>query len=241
MAKPATFVLVHGAWHGGWCWAGVADILRGRGHKVTTPTQTGLGERAHLLSKAITLSVFVEDIVNHLIFEDLSGAVLVGHSFGGAPVLGAADRERERIARLILLDGAIMEDGETWFGLLPRDIREARFKLAQETSGGVSLPVPPASEFGVSDPAQVKYLSARLTPHPAVTFSTELELNGPPGNRLPAAYISCTNPVHKPAIACHERAKALGWAVTELASAHDCMVTDPAATADLLERLGAPS
>ncbi len=91
----------------------------------------------------------------------------------------------------------------------------------------------------MTDPDQAKYLSARLTPHPAATFSTELELNGPPGGKLAVDYISCTKPVHKPAIACHERAKALGWPVTELATAHDAMITEPAATADLLERLGA--
>lgn len=238
-AEATTFVLVHGAWHGGWCWKAVADVLRGRGHRVTTPTQTGLGERAHLLSKSITLPVFVQDIVNHLNFEDLTDVILVGHSFGGAPAIGAADRLRQRIARLILLDGAIMEDGETWFGLLPRDIRDARFRLARETSAGMSLPVPPPSEFGVTDPAQVKYLSAKLTPHPLATFSTELELNGPPGNGLPVDYIACTQPVHKPAAACHERAKALGWPVTEFAAAHDAMITAPLASAELLEKLAA--
>jgi len=117
-----TFVLVHGVWHGGWCWSRVAALLRARGHRVTTPTQTGLGERSHLLSPAITMDTFVEDIVRHLEWEDLQDVVLVGHSFGGAPITGAADRVLERIGRLIYLDGAIMEDGETWFGLLPPDI-----------------------------------------------------------------------------------------------------------------------
>ena len=80
----STFVLVHGAWHGGWCWARVANILRARGHAVTTPTQTGVGEKSHLLSRDITLTTFGEDIVNHLRFEELEEVVLVGHSFGGA-------------------------------------------------------------------------------------------------------------------------------------------------------------
>src|SRR6266516_7630692 len=82
-AGGKTFVLVHGAWHGGWCWGKVATTLRGRGHTVFTPTQTGLGERSHLLSKSITLDTFVEDIVNVLKFEDLKDVILVGHSFGG--------------------------------------------------------------------------------------------------------------------------------------------------------------
>jgi len=109
-----TFVLVHGMWHGGWCWSRVAEALRARGHRVTTPTQTGLGERKHLLSASITLDTFVADVVNHLEWEDLSEVVLVGHSFGGAPISGAADGAPERIAKLIYLDAAIMEDGETW-------------------------------------------------------------------------------------------------------------------------------
>src|SRR5437870_587324 len=82
-AGGKTFVLVHGAWHGGWCWSKVAAILRRRGHTVLTPTQTGLGERSHLMSKAISLDTFVDDIANVLKFEDLNDVILVGHSFGG--------------------------------------------------------------------------------------------------------------------------------------------------------------
>ncbi len=102
---PKAYVLVHGGWHGGWCWKRVADVLRSRGHNVTTPTQTGLGERSHLLSESITLSVFIDDIVNHLTWENLTSVVLVGHSFGGITITGVADAVPERIAKLIYLDG----------------------------------------------------------------------------------------------------------------------------------------
>ena len=125
---PHTFVLVHGIWHGGWCWDEVAEILRGRGHRVTAPTQTGLGERSHLLSKDITLTTFVDDIVNHLTWNELENVILVGHSFGGAVIIGAADRARDRLDRLIFLDGAIMKNGETWFGLLPKEMADDRLK-----------------------------------------------------------------------------------------------------------------
>lgn len=133
------FVLVHGVWHGGWCWKRVAEILRARGHIVATPTQTGLGERSHLLSPSITLSVFVDDIVNHIKWEDLTNVVLVGHSFGGAAITGAADAVSERIAKLVYLDAAIMKDGETWFSLLPKELVKERIQAAKESSGGLSV------------------------------------------------------------------------------------------------------
>lgn len=236
--SPRTFVLVHGTWHGGWCWSRVAGILRGRGHTVTTPTQTGLGERMHLMSTAITLDTFVADIVNHLKWEDLSAVVLVGHSFGGAPISGAADQIRERIARLIYLDAAILEDGETWFGLLPPDLVGERTKLAQEFSGGVSLPPAPPESFGVTDPDDAAWLARRLTPHPLATQATPLRLNHRCGNGLPAYYITCTEPAYRPALPMRERAEERGWPISSLATGHDAMVTDPLATADLLENLG---
>jgi pimeloyl-ACP methyl ester carboxylesterase len=153
VAGSTTFVLVHGAWHGGWCWSRVAAILRGRGHTVVTPTQTGLGERSHLLSRSIDLDVFVADVVNILKWEDLTDVVLVGHSFGGNAVSGAADRVPDRIRQLVYLDAIIQENGQSAFSQLPKDVVEARTKAAQESSGGVSMPTPPASAFGIADPA----------------------------------------------------------------------------------------
>jgi pimeloyl-ACP methyl ester carboxylesterase len=232
-----TFVLVHGIWHGGWCWSRVAEVLRIRGHTVTTPTQTGLGEREHLLSASITLDTFVTDIVNHLEWEDLSEVVLVGHSFGGAPISGAADRVPERIAKLIYLDGAIMEDGETWFGLLPPDLVAERTMMAQDFSGGVSLPPAPPESFGVTDPDDSAWLARRLTPHPLATLTTPLRLEHRCGNRLPARYIACTSPTYRPAAMCRERAEDRGWPLFPLASGHDAMVSHAQATAEVLEAL----
>ena len=140
---PKNFVLVHGAWHGGWCWERVAAILQSRGHCVTTPTQTGLGERSHLLSETITPSVFIDDIVNHLKWENLTNVILVGHSFGGLTITGVADAVPERIAKLIYLDAAIIENGEAAFDLLPKEIVVVRLNAANETSGGLAINVPP--------------------------------------------------------------------------------------------------
>jgi pimeloyl-ACP methyl ester carboxylesterase len=238
MARAATsknFVLVHGAWHGGWCWGKVAAILRGRGHTVLTPTQTGLGERSHLLSKSITLDTFVNDIVNVLKFEDLKDVILVGHSFGGPPITGTADRVPERIKQLVYLDAAMLQGGQSVFSLLPPELVAARRKAAEETSGGVSIPPPPAASFGISDPAQQAWLSARLTPHPFGTYESPLTLKNPFGNGVPMVYISCTDPAYPPLNASKEWATRQGIKMVELKTGHDAMVTVPEKLADMLD------
>ena len=127
-----TFVLVHGAWHGGWCWSRVADRLRAAGHRVFTPTQTGLGERKHLLSKDITLDTFAKDIANVFEAEELSNVMLVGHSFGGLAISGVADTMPERIRHLVYLDSLMVEGGKSPFDSLPADVVAARRKAAEE-------------------------------------------------------------------------------------------------------------
>ncbi len=234
---PLTFVLVHGMWHGGWCWKDVADILRARGHAVTAPTQTGLGERSHLMSKDITFDTFIGDIVNHLHWNELEDVTLVGHSFAGAVILGVADRAPHRLRRLIFLDGAVMDNAETWFGKLPGDIADERLAAAQESSGGVSLPVGEPETFGVTEPDQVAHLKRLLTPHPLGTCTTPLILNAPPANGIPVDYIACTDPAYPPAAGSHKRARTLGWRMHELATGHDAMVSAPKATANLLEKV----
>ena len=232
-----TFVLVHGAWHGGWCWRDVAAILRARGHAVTTPTQTGLGERAHLLSRAIDLATFVTDIETHILFEDLADVVLVGHSFAGPVISGVADRIPEGLSRLIYLDAQVLESGETPMSRMPEDIAAERIRQAEESSGGLSLPAPPASVFGVRDPHQTAWVESRLTPHPMRTYHCALTLSNSCGNGLPADYIVCTDPIYQPLQSARERARQAGWPMHELPTGHDAMVTEPGATADLLEAI----
>jgi pimeloyl-ACP methyl ester carboxylesterase len=229
-----TFVLVHGAWHGGWCWGKVAAILRGRGHTVVTPTQTGLGERSHLLSKSITLDTFVDDIVNVLKFEELKDVILVGHSFGGNAISGTADRMPDRIRQLIYLDAAMLENGQSVFSLLPPDVVAARTKAAQDSSGGLSIPPPPAAAFGLSDPAQQAWLTARLTPHPFGTFNSPLTLKNKIANGLPATYIICSDPMYGPLQASRDVVKKIGMKTVEIKTGHDAMVTVPEKLADML-------
>jgi pimeloyl-ACP methyl ester carboxylesterase len=223
-----TFVLVHGAWHGGWCWSRVADKLRAAGHQVFTPTQTGLGERKHLLSKDITLDTFTRDVANAIEAEELTKIVLVGHSFGGLAISGVADAMPERIRHLVYLDSLMVEGGKSPFDSLPPDVVAARRKAAEESSGGLSLPAPPPSAFGVSDAKDTEWVKRRLTPHPLGTYTSTLNIKGPVGNNLPRTYIHCTNPSYAALQASRNWVKAQqGWRWAEIATGHDAMVTAP--------------
>ena len=130
-----TFVLVHGAWHGGWCWRDVARSLRAAGHTVFTPTQTGLGERRHLLSDAVGLDVFALDVANVLEAEELTDVILVGHSFGGITITAVADRLPERLRHLVYLDAAVVHSGESDFAEYPADLVAARRNAAAASPG----------------------------------------------------------------------------------------------------------
>ena len=232
---PRTYVLVHGAWHGGWCWRRVADRLRAAGHTVFTPTCTGLGERSHLLSEDITLDTFTEDIAKVIEFEELDDIILVGHSFGGLPISGVADRMPERIRHLVYLDSLILQGGESPFGVLPPDVVEARRQAAEETSGGLSLPVPPPSAFAVTDPDDVAWLERRLTPHPLGTYTSPLNISGPVGNDLPRTYIACTDPPYAVLAAVWDWAREQpDWKWDEIATGHDAMVTAPDELSEML-------
>lgn len=235
--KPRAIVLVHGLWHGGWCWSRVAEILRGRDFRVDTPTNTGVGERSHLLSKDITLETFVEDIVQHVRFEQLQDIILVGHSFGGATVTGVADKIRDRIAKLIYLDGAILESGETWMSLLDAQFAKVRTELAHSSSGGLSLPPVKPAAMGVTKDEDAAFIQSRLTPHPFATMTTALDLERPAGDGLDVHYIQCVNPPYPPASLSLARAHEKHWPVTQIATGHDAMVLAPALVADEIDRI----
>lgn len=230
------YVLVHGAWHGGWCWRRVAAPLAARGHRVTAPTQTGLGERSHLMSPDIDLGTFIDDIVNHIEFEDLNDVILVGHSFAGAVITGVADRVRERLSELVYLDASVIANGECAVDQLPQEIVDERNAAAERSSGGVSLPPPAPHVFGVRDPADIAWLDGRLTPHPWRTYTTPLRIDGPLGSGVRSRYIVCTAPRYRTIEKPLEAARQAGFRVEELATGHDAMVTDPAGVVALLDR-----
>lgn len=233
---PGTFVLLHGAWHGGWCWERVAEPLRARGHRVTTPTQTGLGERRHLLSDRLTLEVFGQDLIRHIETEDLADVVLVGHSFGGNAVSIAAERIPSRISGLVYLDSTILfADQRLIDTMSPGKLKERVLAFAASPDG-VSIEPPPASAFGVLDAEDQAWVEARLTPHPISTMQSALPITGPPGNGLPARYIACTDPLYHPRERTSAWAAALGTSVEDLGTGHDAMVTAPEALVELLDQ-----
>ncbi|VTU34351.1 haloalkane dehalogenase [Variovorax sp. PBS-H4] len=236
-----TFVLQHGAWHGGWCWVRVADRLRAQGHSVFTPTATGLGERAHLLSRDITVDVFVTDLAAMIEAEELKDVVLVGHSFGGLAITGAADRVKSRLRRLVYLDAAILQPGQSILDSMPPEIAAQRRETIR-AGGGISLPVPPASYFGISEPSDTAWLQRRLTPHPAVSYDSPLTLRAPVGNGVPATYIGCTvNPLAsiEPMRQWARTQAAAGkdWTYEQLPSVHNAMMTVPELLTQSLLRL----
>jgi pimeloyl-ACP methyl ester carboxylesterase len=223
----ATFVLVHGAWHGGWCWGKVAPLLRAAGHQVFAPTLTGLGERSHLFSPAIGLSTHIQDVVNVLVFEDLHDVILVGHSYGGIVITGVADRMRARIARLVYLDAFVAEDGASW-----RALRNA--PLPQE--GAPAIPPRPLADFGVTAEADIDWAAPRLTPQPAQTAVEPLKLTDPNiVSAFPRTYIRCLDYAMPAFAALADRiSRDPAWTYRAMNTGHDAMITAPAELSALL-------
>jgi pimeloyl-ACP methyl ester carboxylesterase len=230
-----TFVLVHGAWHGGWCWDRVAPLLRAAGHEVHTPTLTGLSERAHLISPTVGLDTHVEDVVRLLDVLDLRDVVLVGHSYAGQLVTAVADRRPDAIGLRVYLDAFVGEDGETAVSLQPETVAHHWAESAAGPGFGWLVPVRKLEVLGVTEPADVDWLTPRLTPHPWKTYTDPLRLTGA-ADRVPAAFIECVSWM-RVFQSQAERARAKGWPVHELPTGHEAMVTAPRDLADVLLEL----
>ncbi len=230
------FLLVHGAWHGGWCWRDVAENLRAAGHHVWTPTMTGLGERAHLLNADVGLSTCIEDICAVIEAEELTELVLVGHSFAGPVISGVADRLSHRLQQLIYLDALIVQSGQSAISIFPPQVQQERSRTID--AEGLRMAIPSADKFGVSQTDQVDWLARRLTPHPLKSYTETLQLEHPLGNGLPKTYIAVTEPWYPPLASLREWIKVQpDWEWRELAAGHDAMLTSPNALARLLEAL----
>ncbi len=238
-----TFVLVHGAWHGGWCWRRVTDVLRARGHRVFAPTLTGLGDRAHLFSQDISLETHVQDVLAVVETEELGNFVLVGHSYGGIVISGVADALRERVSRYVYLDGSVPPDMSpgasfSWAAFNPPEAREARLKSVREEGKGVALPAPPPSAFAVDKPADVAWLQRRLRPMPVGTYTETFALKNSGSNGLRRTYIASTKPVYSLLVPTHNRIKGdATWSFTTIEAGHNSMVTAPAELASMFIRL----
>lgn len=229
-AAPATFVVAHGAWSAGWGWKKMHPLMTGRGHRLLTPSYTGLGERAHLANANIDLDTHITDIVNVLVYEDLRDVVLVGHSYGGMVATGVADRARDRLSRLIYIDAFVPDNGQSLFDLTAQNVEQSR-AAAVDRWRVAPNPLPPDTPD-----EDLPWIAARRMPHPIKTFEQPLRLtNGP--LTLPRHYVVCTkNETFRPYF---NMAKAAGWPVYELASSHNPHITVPTQLADLLEQMSA--
>ena len=231
------FLLIHGAWHGGWVWNEISEILNYQGYSVSTPTLTGLGEKKHLLSSKITIDTFIEDVVNHIIFENLNNIILVGHSFAGSVISGVADRLKDRIQKLIYFDAMILIDGQKPFDITPKETVEQRIELAKKFGNNISIPAPSADAFGVFDIKKSLLLEEKLTPHPLSAFQSKLILKNEVGNGIPLSYIFCTKPVYKSLESSRVVVRKMKWPIFELNAGHDAMLTHPKETLNLLMKI----
>jgi pimeloyl-ACP methyl ester carboxylesterase len=233
--KSNTYVLIHGAFHGGWCWQMVGKELRSKGNTVYTPTLSGQGERKNTLDTNINLQTHIQDVVNTIVMEDLHDVILVGHSYAGAIIAGVADRIPERLSKLIFLDALIVENGQSANDLNPADVVEGFKKASIKNDNGLSIPILSSEFFGVTDSATIKWANAKLTNQPYRTFSQKLVLRNPYGNNIPITYIACIGPELRAIQRSVDIAKAKkGWKYLEINTGHDAMLTKPVNLAKLL-------
>jgi pimeloyl-ACP methyl ester carboxylesterase len=232
----ATFVLVHGGAHGGWCYQKVARLLRAAGHDVYTPTLTGLGERSHLVGPDVDLDLHVRDVVAVLHYEDLRDVTLVGHSYGGMVITGVADRAADRVGRLVYLDAANPVNGQSLVDVAGPFIEATR--PTGRVVDGVELVLYPGTEplpnYGVTDPADIAWMQERLTPHPWKCFEQKLGLaNEKALWAIPQYHIVCTTTLATRDRGLVSRARREGrlW---DIDTGHDLMITEPRAVANAL-------
>jgi pimeloyl-ACP methyl ester carboxylesterase len=227
-----TFVLVHGAWHGGWCWQRVADRLRKGGHVVFTPTLTGLGERSHLLRAGIDLTTHVTDVVNVMKWEQLSDAVLCGHSYGGMVISGAADQMVASIRSIVFLDAFVPKNGEAAQDLTSAAVVEiARAAMAR---GEITMPPRPAEAFGVNL-ADRAWVDRLCVGQPIGTFTQKLALTGARDRISRKSYIraaSYPNPGFDRALAAARSDPS--WRTYEVSCGHDVMIDAPDRLTEIL-------
>lgn len=240
----ANFVLVHGAWHGAWCWRDVSALLTRQGHRVYTPTLTGLGERAHLLSPNIHLETHIQDVMGVIVAEELQDLVLVGHSYAGMLVTAVADRMPERLRHLVYLDAVVPQPGEAWSSTHTEAVKRLRLGAARQDPLFAFL-APDPSMFGLHHEAY-EWVKRRQTPHPAQPYLDALDFNPQRVAQVPRTFVNCTEPALATIEVSRSRVRSAqfwegawlpGSQILEMATGHDPMVSEPAALADLLAQL----
>jgi pimeloyl-ACP methyl ester carboxylesterase len=226
-----TFVLVHGAWHGGWSWRRVSDLLEKKGHKVFTPTMTGLGACSHLVNKDINLSTHITDIINFIEWENLNDIVLVGHSYGGYIISGVAEKVSGKIGSIVFLDAFVPESGDSLAASSSQPVREAI--AAALGRGEVALKPVPAAVFRVNE-ADRAWVDSKCTPHPIGALTEKVSLTGARDKIAKKSYIRAKGYPSIPFDAALAKAKTSTWKTFEMTAGHDAMVDQPQELTDLL-------
>ncbi|MGE5141672.1 MAG: alpha/beta fold hydrolase [Rudaea sp.] len=242
----ATFVLVHGGWHGGWCWQKVIPLLQAAGHQVYAPTLTGLGDRASLLTPDVGLDTHIQDIVSLLEEKDLHDVILVGHSYSAMVITGVVDRVPDRIAHLVYLDTFVPHDGESMADISPMLIRLLR-RQARRHGDGWRVDPPREMPFagkgilGVTTEPDLSWLRSNLTPQSLKTIEQPLHLRNPAiVSTKPRTHIYCTGNGFFYSFIQHLVGRRSlpptepGWRLRRLPTGHDAMITMPRELADLL-------
>jgi pimeloyl-ACP methyl ester carboxylesterase len=231
-----TFLLVHGAWHGGWCWQRVKAVLEAGGHRVLTPCLSGLGSRCHLLSAENDLTLHIQDVQELIRREELSDFVLCGHSYGGLVVGSVAVKEAEKLKALVYLDAYV-----PLHGLSGLDLRsdEANRRLLKTVQGGWLMPAPGAASFGLSVPRDVQWVDSSLCPMALGCFSEKAVLTRELPEQIRMAYIR-TNWPNPSMDRFYEKAREWKWMSERWDCGHDMMVECPDRTAQFLESVSKP-
>jgi len=237
----ANFVLVHGAWHGGWCWQRVTTALQAQGHRVFAVTLTGLGERAHLLSPAITLDTHIDDVLKLIEAEELQDVILAAHSYAGMIGTAVADRMNSRIKHLVYVDAVVPKPGESWSSTQSSATQQQRLSAAQ-ASPNFSFPPPDPEVFGLHD-ADYAWVKRRQTPHPGNTYQAPLDFDIARVAAIPRTFVSCTQPALGTIEPTRLRVKdAKFWDgawlpnsnIVEIKTGHDPMISEPEALTKIL-------
>ena len=227
-----TFVLVHGAWHGGWCWCRVADRLRASGHIVFTPTLTGLGERAHLLHPDINLSLHVADVLGLIKCERLNNIVLVGHSYGGFVISGVAEAVANKISSIVFLDAFIPDNGESLLDVVQPAVQDVIQDVLDR--GDTTVPVRDAAAFKVNEKDRA-WVDSLATPQPIGTMTEKITLTGARERVATKAYIRAAGyPNVSFDKACARTKADRSWRTYEVPCGHDVMIDKPDRLAEIL-------
>jgi len=230
--SPKTFLLIHGAWHGGWCWRRVADRLRARGQTVFTPTLTGQGERAHLLHPNIDLSLHVADVLGVVKCERLNDIVLVGHSYGGCVISGVAEAVGDKIRSIVFLDAFIPDNGESLFDVVQPAVKEVIQGVLDR--GETTVPVRDAAAFKVNEKDRA-WVDSLATRQPIGTMTEKIKLTGARDRIAKKIYIRASGYPNVSFDKAFARVKAdRGWRVYEVPCGHDVMIDEPDRLTDIL-------